>query len=83
VNPATDKATGVTGASTGIGRASAYALPASLSYAWLKRYRLGPLECLWRCGTYWQRLPLRKQDRSVAGAGLNRCRSDLRAGRAE
>jgi uncharacterized protein len=32
---------------------------ASLSHAWLKRYRMGPLEWLWRCGTYWRWLPNR------------------------
>ena len=29
-----------------------------LSAWWLKQYRYGPLEWLWRCGTYRQRLPL-------------------------
>jgi uncharacterized protein len=28
-----------------------------LSYAWLGRFALGPLESLWRCGTYWRWLP--------------------------
>lgn len=27
---------------------------------WLSRYRYGPLEWVWRCGTWWQRLPLRR-----------------------
>ena len=31
---------------------------AFLSQAWLTRFRMGPLEWLWRCGTYWRRLPL-------------------------
>jgi uncharacterized protein len=30
---------------------------ASLSNAWLRHSRLGPLEWLWRCGTYWRWLP--------------------------
>ncbi len=32
---------------------------ATLSTLWLRRYRYGPLEWLWRCGTYWQMLPNR------------------------
>jgi uncharacterized protein len=36
-----------------------YALLAEASYVWLKSFRLGPLEWLWRCGTYWQWLPNR------------------------
>jgi uncharacterized protein len=41
-----------------------YALLAEGSYLWLKYFSLGPLEWLWRCGTYWQWLPNR---RAVAG----------------
>ena len=26
---------------------------------WLAHFRMGPLEWLWRCGTYWRWLPLR------------------------
>ncbi len=37
-----------------------YALLAEASYLWLERFRLGPLEWLWRCGTYWQWLPNRR-----------------------
>jgi uncharacterized protein len=36
-----------------------YALLAEASCRWLKHFRLGPLEWLWRCGTYWQWLPNR------------------------
>ncbi len=36
-----------------------FALLAVLSHAWLRRFRLGPLEWLWRCGTYWRALPNR------------------------
>ena len=32
---------------------------AVLSHGWLKRFRMGPLEWLWRCGTYWRWLPNR------------------------
>jgi len=32
---------------------------ASLSHAWLAHYRMGPLEWLWRCGTYARWLPNR------------------------
>lgn len=34
---------------------------ALLSHLWLSRFRLGPLEWIWRCGTYWQWLPNRRQ----------------------
>ena len=37
-----------------------YALLAEGSYLWLRYFRLGPLEWLWRCGTYWQWLPNRR-----------------------
>ena len=30
------------------------------SGVWLEKYRFGPLEWLWRCLTYWQRVPLRR-----------------------
>lgn len=30
------------------------------SALWLKVFKYGPLEWLWRCGTYWQWLPIRK-----------------------
>jgi uncharacterized protein len=33
---------------------------ASLSHVWLTRFRMGPLEWLWRCGTYWNWLPNRR-----------------------
>jgi uncharacterized protein len=36
-----------------------YALLAEASFRWLKHYRMGPLEWLWRCGTYWRWLPIR------------------------
>jgi uncharacterized protein len=37
-----------------------YALLAEGSYLWLRYFRLGPLEWVWRCGTYWQWLPNRR-----------------------
>lgn len=33
---------------------------AVLSQAWLASFRMGPLEWLWRCGTYWRWLPIRR-----------------------
>lgn len=36
-----------------------FATLALLSHAWLRRFRMGPLEWLWRCGTYWRWLPNR------------------------
>jgi uncharacterized protein len=31
-----------------------------VSPIWLKHYRFGPLEWMWRSLTYWQRQPLRR-----------------------
>ncbi len=31
----------------------------ALSRWWLGRFRMGPLEWLWRCATYWRRFPMR------------------------
>ena len=36
-----------------------YVVLAEASHVWLRRFRLGPLEWLWRCGTYWTWLPNR------------------------
>ena len=35
-----------------------FALLALASHLWLKRFRMGPLEWLWRCGTYRKWLPI-------------------------
>jgi uncharacterized protein len=37
-----------------------FTLLAALSHAWLRCFTMGPLEWLWRCGTYWRWLPLRR-----------------------
>lgn len=37
-----------------------FAALAGLSIIWLRYFRFGPVEWLWRCGTYWKMLPLRK-----------------------
>lgn len=37
-----------------------FAMLAAASYAWLGRYRMGPLEWVWRCATYGRRLPNRR-----------------------
>ena len=37
-----------------------FAMQMLVSSWWLRRYRSGPLEWLWRCFTYWRRLPLRR-----------------------
>jgi uncharacterized protein len=37
-----------------------FAVLASLSHAWLRHFRMGPLEWLWRCGSYWRWLPNRQ-----------------------
>ncbi|WP_435921425.1 DUF418 domain-containing protein [Paenibacillus sp. DYY-L-2] len=31
-----------------------------VSNLWMRRFRFGPLEWLWRCGTYWEIVPMRK-----------------------
>ena len=36
------------------------ALQLALAPAWLARYRMGPMEWLWRSLTYWSRQPLRR-----------------------
>lgn len=36
-----------------------FAVLALFSHLWLTRFRMGPLEWLWRCGTYWRWLPNR------------------------
>lgn len=43
-------------------------LQAVLSVLWLRWFRYGPLEWLWRCVTWWQVVPLR-QRRGVIGVG--------------
>lgn len=37
-----------------------FVLLAEASHAWLARYKMGPLEWLWRCGTYLSWLPMRR-----------------------
>ncbi|MFO1406749.1 MAG: DUF418 domain-containing protein [Steroidobacteraceae bacterium] len=39
-----------------------FALIAEASHRWLRHYRMGPLEWLWRCGTYLRWLPNRRTD---------------------
>ena len=36
----------------------------ALSTLWLRHFRYGPLEWVWRCGTYWETTPLRWPDAS-------------------
>ncbi|GIP53338.1 MULTISPECIES: DUF418 domain-containing protein [Paenibacillus] len=31
------------------------------SNLWMRRFRFGPLEWLWRCGTYWSIVPIKKE----------------------
>jgi uncharacterized protein len=41
-----------------------------ISPLWLRHYRFGPAEWLWRSLTYWQPQPIRKMRESQAGQGL-------------
>ncbi|MEV0731534.1 DUF418 domain-containing protein [Polymorphospora sp. NPDC050346] len=42
---------------------------AALSPLWLNRFRYGPLEWVWRCLTWWSRVPIRRvPDRHPRGA---------------
>ena len=40
--------------------AAIWAIQLALSPLWLRHYRFGPAEWIWRSLTYWQRQPLRK-----------------------
>ncbi|MCP4899692.1 MAG: DUF418 domain-containing protein [bacterium] len=40
-----------------------FSLQLVLSSLWLKAFRFGPLEWLWRCATYWRFLPIRTETR--------------------
>jgi uncharacterized protein len=40
--------------------AMGWAVMLAWSHRWLARFRYGPLEWLWRCLTYWQRVPLKR-----------------------
>ena len=37
------------------------------SHIWLKFFRFGPLEWLWRSLTYWKRQPFRKTEQASSG----------------
>ena len=41
-----------------------------VSPLWLRHFRFGPLEWLWRCLTYWKKQPLRRDKIAGTGAGL-------------
>lgn len=41
------------------GRAGLLAAQAVLSPLWLRRFRYGPVEWLWRCVTWWRWMPIR------------------------
>lgn len=38
-----------------------------ISNLWMLWFQYGPLEWLWRCGTYWALVPIRKKNRKPAG----------------
>jgi uncharacterized protein len=51
-----------------LGAITMFAVQAALSRWWLARYRLGPLEWVWRSVTYWRPQPMRIAPPVVAGA---------------
>ncbi|MEM9555010.1 MAG: DUF418 domain-containing protein [Acidobacteriota bacterium] len=44
-----------------------FVLQMIVSVWWLQRFRIGPLEWIWRCFTYWRLVPLRADTGSTAG----------------
>ncbi len=44
---------------------ASFALQLAASTWWLSRFRMGPLEWVWRCFTYWQWAPLRREPAAV------------------
>lgn len=58
----------VTPAMVPLGAITLFAVQAVLSRWWLARYRLGPLEWIWRSATYWRLQPMRIAVPAVAGA---------------
>ena len=58
----------VTPALVPLGAITLFAVQAALSRWWLARYRLGPLEWVWRSVTYWHPQPMRIAAPAVAGA---------------
>jgi uncharacterized protein len=58
----------VTPAMVPLGAITLFAVQAALSRWWLARYRLGPLEWVWRSVTYWHPQPMRIAAPVVAGA---------------
>lgn len=43
-----------------------FASQAAFSITWLRYFRYGPVEWLWRCGTYWKMLPLKMSSAAYA-----------------
>ncbi len=39
------------------------------SYLWLKKYRFGPMEWIWRSATYGQLQPMKNKQRDIHGTG--------------
>jgi uncharacterized protein len=44
-----------------------YAIQVGLAHAWMRRFRFGPAEWLWRTLTYWHVQPMRGPSRATAG----------------
>jgi uncharacterized protein len=49
--------------------AAIWALQLAVSLLWLRHYRFGPAEWLWRSLTYWKRQPMRRDTPHVSGVG--------------
>ena len=51
---------------TELAAAAVYAVQIVFSSVWMRYFRFGPVEWVWRMLTYWERLPLRRSDSVVS-----------------
>jgi uncharacterized protein len=60
---------GITPAETALKVTGVFILLVLFSTWWLKRFRFGPFEWLWRSLTYWKLQPMRVERAVAAGEG--------------
>lgn len=48
--------------------AATWVIQIIFSHAWLRYFKFGPLEWIWRQLTYWKRLPIRRGERETVEA---------------